>query len=353
MLISIFASIWSQNLWDELILKNEIGILRDRYKDKKPRFIVFTYDIENPFYLSDDIDYREYFPIWSKESKNIFRNIKNFFVFLWIVLISNLIIIGWWWIIYDTEKQTTKSPLDQWIFRTNIFRFFLKKFSFFWVGISLKDVKWWILSENLIKESTSLQKVRKIFSWAYSIELRDEYSKSLLDNLHIDSKVILDPVFRDFWEAVVKKELCLKKLDSKDFSLSDLADIDFEWKKVGVAFRKGYISKTSNPEMEILIIKEILDYIKKKGWEVILLPHSFHKRDILANDYQWMKLIMEKVKDLSITHSMQETYEVYKDKKIDICLSQRFHSIVLSNVYDIQFIAFSYGRKTKELLKEF
>ena len=48
---------------------------------------------------------------------------------------------------------------------------------------------------------------------------------------------------------------------------------------------------------------------------------------------------------------MQETYEQYKNKKIDICLSQRLHSMILSNVYGIPFIWISYSKKTDEFLK--
>ena len=50
MKISIFASIWAQNLWDELILKNEIKLLKKEYWEDT-KFRVFTYDKKNPFYL--------------------------------------------------------------------------------------------------------------------------------------------------------------------------------------------------------------------------------------------------------------------------------------------------------------
>jgi hypothetical protein len=63
-------------------LKNEIKILRKKYKDKNPKFIVFSYEIEKPFYINIDVEYREYFPVGIKKPKNIVRNIKNFFIFL-------------------------------------------------------------------------------------------------------------------------------------------------------------------------------------------------------------------------------------------------------------------------------
>jgi len=342
MIISIFASIWAENLWDELILKNEIEILRQRYSEKNPKFIVFSYDIKNPFYTSEDTEYKEYFPIWSKNLKNIFRNVINFFIFLYVSLKSDLIVIGWGGIIYDTEKQSTRSPLDSWLFRTNIFRLFFKKFSFLGLGISIDE-----------SNNESINKVKKIFSKATSIEVRDDYSHNLLSKLWIESEIILDPVFYDNKEAKINRNLCLKKLDSKNFKLDDLKYIDFSWKKVWLAFRRGYFSKSENPQIEIYIIKELIEYLQSKKAKVILLPHSFHKTDILANDFEWMKLILGKVENVEITTSMFDTYEVYKDKKIDICMAERFHSIILSNVYDIPFVAFSYSKKTFEVLKEF
>ena len=49
---------------------------------------------------------------------------------------------------------------------------------------------------------------------------------------------------------------------------------------------------------------------------------------------------------------MQETYKYYSEKKVDIVLAQRLHSIILSQVYEIPFIGISYSRKTKEILNE-
>jgi len=340
MIISIFASIWAQNLWDELILKNEIEIFRARYHDKNPKFIVFTYDIENIFYIAEDVVYFEYFPIDSKKIANIPRNIANFFRFLWTTIKSDLIVIWWGWIIYDNEKQTTKSPLDQWIFRTSIFRLFFKKFSFFWIGISVQE--------------ESLEKIKKIFKKAYKIEVRDQSSFEILEKMSFKPEIILDPVFYDNGEVKINKKLCLAKLDSRDFSMKDFSKIDFAWTVVWLALRRWYISKTDNPALEILIIKEVIEFIQL-NWarKIILLPHSFHKTDILANDFEWMNLILEKTKNVSITNSLEETYEVYKWQEMDLIIAERLHSIILSNVYKIPFIALSYSKKTFEVLREF
>jgi len=65
-----------------------------------------------------------------------------------------------------------------------------------------------------------------------------------------------------------------------------------------------------------------------------------------------MKLIASKLKDIEIAWSMQETYDFYKNKKLDIVLAQRLHSIILSQVYEIPFVWISYSKKTSEILNE-
>ena len=54
MIISIFASIWSENLWDELILKNEIKILEEKYW-KDVEFKVFTNNTDYVFFQKYNI----------------------------------------------------------------------------------------------------------------------------------------------------------------------------------------------------------------------------------------------------------------------------------------------------------
>ena len=51
-----------------------------------------------------------------------------------------------------------------------------------------------------------------------------------------------------------------------------------------------------------------------------------------------------------IPPTMHETYEYYSQKKLNLCLAQRLHSMILSEVYEIPFVWFIYGKKTKELL---
>ena len=125
--ISIFWAIWCQNLWDELILKNEIKILKEEFWENT-KFFVFTYDKKDIFFDDKNIVYKEYFPIGLKKIWNIFKNLINYFSFLKIVKKSDFIVVWWWGIIFDKENQSTKSPLDLRVFRTKIFRKYKKKF---------------------------------------------------------------------------------------------------------------------------------------------------------------------------------------------------------------------------------
>jgi polysaccharide pyruvyl transferase WcaK-like protein len=110
-------------------------------------------------------------------------------------------------------------------------------------------------------------------------------------------------------------------------------------------------------QMEEWKINEIINYILESGWEIVLLPHSFHEKNIPSNDYIFLKQFLRKdtlqkyPKKIVITKSMSQTYSYYKENKIDICLAQRLHSIILSHVYEIPFIGISYWRKTDEILQ--
>ena len=347
MLISIFASIGAENLGDELILKNEIKILEEKYSKKdelgflvKPKFIVFSYDRKNPFFVAENVEYRDYFPIWISNIKNIFKNIKNFFVFLSVTLKSDLIVIGWWWLFFDSEVWNKKNPLDLWLFRKKIFSLFLKKIYFFRVWLS-------------IKREDSFLKIQKLFSWKrVKAEVRDNYSKKVLEDLWIEEvKKEYDPVFFDSWELNINKKVSIKKI-LKDFNLKDLEWIDFKNKNVWIAFRSWYLTKNNNPELEVLLIKEVIEYIQGFWAKVYLLAHSFSQNDILSNDYEWMKHIQKRTKNVWISHNLEDTYSYYTEKKVDIVLAQRLHSIILSQVYEIPFVWISYSKKTNEILNE-
>lgn len=295
---------------------------------------------KNPFFLKDNIFYYNYFPIWIKKPINFFKNFISFLNFLKIIIISDLIILGWWWIIYDNEVQKNKSPLDSWLFRIRFFNFFRKKYNFFRVWINIKN------ESNLIK-------VKKIFKKSNKIEVRDHFSKELLLNLWIKSILKKDPVFFDDWENITQKKSLIWSISSYDFNKSIFDKFDLNWKKIWLALRQGYFVKKSNisSRMEEGRIREIINYLVHKWARVILLPHSFNPYDDIANDFMFLtNFVWEKWVD--IKHNMSEVYNTYKNKEIDLCVSMRLHSIILSHVYEIPFLWISYSNKTDEILKQ-
>jgi len=307
-------------------------MLEDEYW-KDTQFIVFSYDCDNPFLKRKNIIYKEYFPIWIKKLSNIFRNIRNFFGFLSVVKKSDLIVIWWWWIIYDWEKQTAREPLDQWLFRTNIFKFYKKPVLFFAVWLNIRN-------------KFNFSKIKKIFTWA-EVTVRNTYSFDLLKNIWIASTIVEDPVFSEVL-PYNQKSMMIKKVKSPNFTYEDLEWIDLEWKKIALALRSNYLSEDDNIEEEK--INKIIDYILEKWWEVILLPHSFHKTDIIANDYAFMEKFLRINDKVRIIASMEDVYSKYIYKEFDICIAMRLHSIILSQVYGIPFIWVSYSIKTDEVL---
>ncbi len=332
--ISIFASIGCQNLWDELILKNEIKEIEKIYKNKKINFRVFTYEKKDTFFQKENIKYLEYFPIEIKKIKNIKKNIYNFFSFFQTVLWSDLIIIWWWWVIFDNEIKWVKNPLRLWSIRRKVFNLFSKRVMFYWIWIDIKN-------------KNNLWLLKNIFKNSFKIYVRDTYSKNLLKQINIKSKLILDPVFYDNInnKKQINNNYLIKSIDSKTFKIDLIKTIDFKWKRVWLALRKGFMWKWEKKK-----IKDLINFLLKKQANIILMPHSFHKTNINSNDYLFLKQFIKK--DIKITTNLKETYQIYKNKYIDICFSQRLHSIILSQVYKIDFIWLSYSKKTKEILKK-
>ncbi len=377
--ISIFASIWSQNLWDELILKNEIELLQQEFSSLCPSdislyegdknsslssrgvpakqegelfFKVASYDAKNPVFQIENTQYFEYFPLGIKQVKNIFRNIRNLFTFIGVIIWSDRVVIGWGGIIYDSEVQSVWSPLKQWLFRVKVARFFRKRIYFFAVWIDIKQEE-----NNKILE--------KIFKKAWKITVRDKKSQQQLEAIWIKSEIVDDPVMRE--NEIINRQKSAAPFSSKgeriqdwggnilwthqskNFKLKDFEKYDFSWKKVGLALRSWYIGTSWDIRVERLLVEELCQYIEKKGGKIIFLPHSLHPTDIRANDFEFMKQFLNYERE--IYADLWEVYTAYNHKMLDIIVSMRLHSIILSHVYGIDQIVLSYSQKTDELIK--
>ncbi|MCD5380559.1 polysaccharide pyruvyl transferase family protein [Candidatus Gracilibacteria bacterium] len=366
--IVILASIGSQNLGDELILKNEIKILEERYSKQMNllkeniNFIVFTYEQEDNFYTAENVKYREYFPIGMKNPKNIFRNIKNFIIFLKEIIKTDLVVIGGGGIFYDSENQSVGSPLKQWLFRVRVAKLFKKQIEIFRVSIDIKYKK------NLLI-------IKDIFTNIDTVSVRDNYSFELLKGLSIikNVSIIKDPVFFDNYNGeentedeylinTLNKTFLTDCLQSKNLNIDNFKNIidinDISGKTFGISLRKMNIDNYFEN------ILSVLNYIVDNNGSIIFIPHSFHKTDEVANDYifqnelyselgkKYNTQISNKKLQISICKNLEESYGMYKSKKIDINLAQRLHSIILSQVYGINFIGISYSQKTDEVLKQ-
>ena len=149
MKIAVMMSVWCQNLWDELILKNEIQLLKEKYW-KNTKFKVFTYDLDDIFYTDSNVEYWEYFPIWIRNPKNILRNLKNYYHFIKTIKWCDKVVIGGGGIFFDNETGNYSNPLNQWLFRTEIIKILKKEIIIFWVSIDIKFER-------------NLEKIKKIF----------------------------------------------------------------------------------------------------------------------------------------------------------------------------------------------
>lgn len=335
--IALFLSVWVGNLWDELILKNEILLLQKEY-GKRIRFYVFTYDTKSSFlekqlgkdFIQEYVVYCEYFPIAIRRITNVFRNIKNFFHFLYVIFICDEVVFGGGGIFFEYEWNTKHTALFQWKMRAFFCKIFQKPLRIYCVSVDVQ-------TEKARKDLAYICKVAK------DISVRDPLSKALLGSIGIVSSIKRDPVFYDAWEYVCyKKNSLLQKIPVSSFSLSFFERIDWYGKCVWVALRKWFLKDEKN------ILEQLFEYIQQKGGNIIFLPHSFHPFDVQSNDFLF--LIQFCKKKNSISSSLEETYSYYKEKKIDICISMRLHSMILCEVYEIPYVAIMYAKKCYKII---
>lgn len=85
-----------------------------------------------------------------------------------------------------------------------------------------------------------------------------------------------------------------------------------------------------------------------RGYEPILLNHSFHPGNTSTNDDIFLSSLKEKY-HLHSTADIHETLEAYKE--LEFVVGMRLHSLILSFVHAIPFFAISYGKKTDEFIR--
>lgn len=307
MKIVIFTATGAENLGDELITLCEIQ--RFLSMDENVQITLFSHDINRTkrFLLSqklslEQITLQEYFP-------NAFRThpIKNIGLFYeTLVSIKNAdrIFIGGGGLLYSKNEEW-KSPLLLWSLRARIARFFWKPLTYISLGVT-----------------TTLDELRpyasSLFSWS-EITVRDKDSQALLAQLGYSSAIQRDPVF----DYVPQRKT-----------------IHGEKKTIGLALRAGFLDDS--------VVDEMIRWLLKKNYDVLLLPHSLHPTDEQAHDgYYLQKFLFPGVR---ITQSIEQTLAAYPT--CDAVIGMRLHSIILSLVYDMPLVALSYGKKTQALLEQ-
>ncbi len=310
MKIAILTATWHYNLWDELILLQEYKFLKAHYWEETI-FTIFTYDSESSLLPKDEkIEFVPYFPNWIR--KNPIKNLKYLFANYKAIKSSDLVVFWWGWLIYSEELQKSSSPLWQWNFRVKFAKFLKKKIVWLAVWISYPE-----------KASFELT---PIFSWEnINVSVRDKKSAQIVKSSWAEVKLLDDPVFM------------MKPVKNTQ---DDTSEVQIIW----ISLRKWYLKDEEEN------IKQMILFLARKWYHIILMTHSLHQSDTIANDYAFLKPFA-KTYNIQITKSMSETIEAYK--RLDYMIWMRFHSMILSIINNIPFLALSYWVKTNELLWSF
>ncbi|PID84408.1 hypothetical protein CSB09_01195 [Candidatus Gracilibacteria bacterium] len=307
--ILIMALVGKQNIGDEYILKSEYMFLKKKYPDAK--FTIATFDTTSTPIVDKNISYISYFP--NNLKKNPFKNIYYFLRQTFAMMLHDCIIVGGGGIFFDNEPNSDfKKLIYQWKLRLSLARFFKNKICFF--GISLE-----------IKSSTHLRQLRQIISSKDTVLVRNKKSKESLLKIGLKSVLIDDVVFLSSTQL---RQTSTQKSQKKN---------------IGISLRGGFFSDTNIQEFQ-----KAIKILEKQKYTFVFLSHSLDG-DINTNDAKFVESIFGK--KYQITQSFEETEKAYQT--IDMMISMRFHSTVLSAMRAIPCILISYGPKTDALIEDF
>ena len=292
------------NLWDEIILREELRFLQAQYGESA-HFTIFTHDKKSALFDDKDVSWITYFPhgIFKNPLGNIWYLIRNI-VTIWR---SDILIVGGGGLLFDNEEWVSfGSLINQWYFRTKIAR--LAGTTIVYLGISLE-----------IKQVKNKMALRKLFQKGDFIIVRDEKSAGLLEALEVPCSQIPDIAFLLVPEKIEKKP---------------------EKKRVGISVRGGFLGES---EVEIPLIYE---YLVNKGYDPVFLIHTTKWYES-QNDALFIKRVMSG-KTYNTTGTLEQTLKVYPS--LYAVVGMRYHSAVLACIHSLPFIMVSYGPKTEELM---
>ena len=294
----------SYNLWDEIILREELRFLQGHYGEMV-HFIIFTHDKKSALFDDKDVTWLTYFPhgFWRNPLANIWYFIRN----TWTISHADIMIIGWGGLIFDNEVGVSfPSLMRQWFFRTKLAR--LSGTTIVYLGLSLE-----------VKQVKNKMALRKLFQKWDFIVVRDEKSAGLLDALEVPCSQIPDIAF-----LLVPEKA--EKLPEK--------------KRIGISLRWGFLGEAEKE------IPSLYEYFLEKGYDPVFLIHTT-SGDESQNDALFIKSIMAG-KTYNTTGTIEATLKVYPT--LYAVVAMRYHASVLACVHGIPFLMISYGPKTDELM---
>ena len=303
--ILIMLATGKSNLWDELILREEVRFIRSHYWDVD--ITVCTYDkrthlIDAP----EGIHFISYFPnhLFSRFIQNIWYFLQNIVT----IYRSDILIVGWGGILFDNEMGVSfKKLLWEWFFRIKVAR------------ISGTLLLFWGISLEVTQVQNKLA-LKGLFVAGDFIIVRDARSKWLLEALEVPCVVMDDIVF--LYENEGIKALPWVK------------------KRVGISVRGGFLEWTESA------LPQIYDFLMSEGYEPVFLVFST-EGDIDQNDSLFIKKVMTG-RTYNVTKTIKQTLDVFPFLYASIAM--RFHAGVLSCVHEKPCIHISYGPKSEELV---
>lgn len=296
---------WAHNLWDELILREEINYVREHY-GKNVDITAFAYDLTDILTRDPGVRFVSYFP--NRIGEYFFKNLQFLIQNIWIIARADVLIIGGWGIIFDNEPGVSFWALfTQWSFRINLARIFKTTILFWGIGLEITHV-------------ANKMKLRKLFVPGDFILVRDLQSKGLLDALEIPSIQVQDIVF--LYEPPVESR-----------SLTEV-------KPVWISVRWWFIDNE-------IAIPLIYDYLLGLGYKPIFLVFSSAWEES-QNDLLFISRVMS-WKKYNITKNIVQTLDIYPF--LHAIIGMRLHAGILACVHHIPYIPISYWPKTDNLIK--
>lgn len=303
--ILFMTAAWAHNLWDELILREEINFVREHY-GKHVDITAFAYDLDDILTRDPEVKFVSYFP--NRIGEYFFKNIQFLIQNIWLIARADVLIIGGGGIIFDNEPGVSFLMLFlQWSFRIKLARLCGTTILFWGIGLEISRV-------------ANKMKLRKLFVPGDFILVRDTQSKWLLDALEIPSIQVQDIVF-----------LYDPPMESK--SLSDI-------KPIGISIRGGFIDNE-------LAIPLMYDYLVKQWYKPIFLVFSTAGEES-QNDVLFIRRVMSWRK-FNITKNITQTLDVIPF--LHAMIGMRLHAGILACVHHIPYLPISYGSKTDQLIR--